>query len=81
MQYVRSFTFTCLDETSYSSSHPLRAFSKDVIILYLFLSSDNGISLHARKSMQWVHNKPVNQESWLDEKVTLQPPQQQDELS
>lgn len=36
---------TCLDDTSYSSSQPLRAFSKDDNFLYLFLSSDRVISL------------------------------------
>ena len=37
--------FTCLDETSYSSSQPVWAFSNAKIFLYLLLSSDKGISL------------------------------------
>lgn len=36
---------TCLDDTSYSSSHPLWALSKDDILRYLLLSSARDISL------------------------------------
>ena len=49
--------FTCLDETSYSSSQPLRAFSNAEIFLYLLLSSDKGSSLEI-----WVRKKNENGE-------------------
>lgn len=41
--------FTCFNETSYSSSQPPRAFSKDEIFLYLFFSSARGHSLEEKK--------------------------------